>query len=232
MADDQQIAEPTDSVVDESAAKEKSLPDLLGEWDEHKKPVSKPEGLPADALAASRSDDSDDEIRGLKAANGDLTERLEKSERMGETFDRAMTHIDQRDLDELAKKLVAETGMNKRAANFEIEKKYREDEDFAAAADDRFDDPNRFASIVVNWICDLVETYPRTDADHGLAAAVLRSRSASGASYGAGDWPDLSKLNTAEFEVASRQIFEAARTGKLQSNRRRGGFLGTRPSGG
>ena len=73
MAEAQQIAEPTESVTGEPNGKNKSLPELLGEWDEHKRPASEPEVLPEDVVCKS---DSDDEIRGLKAANGDLTERL------------------------------------------------------------------------------------------------------------------------------------------------------------
>ena len=229
MAEAQQISEPEESGADDS--KEKSLPELLGEWDEHKRPASEPEGLSADDFAYNSKNEFEDKIRALESDLSDLTERAEQAEGMGEIFDRAMTHIDQRDFDELAKKLAAETGMNKRAANFEIEKKYREDEDFAAAADDRLDDPEGFAEKVVHMIHDLQETYPQPVDDHGLVVAVLNSRSARGVSYGAGDWPDLSKLNTAEFEVVSRQIFEAAETGKLRSNRPRGGCLRTRPSG-
>lgn len=232
MPDEAITVEPAESTADEKKSPAERLPELLADWDEHKRPASEPAGLPADVFAADTTE-FEDRIATLEADNATLTERTEKAEGMGDIFDRAMTHVDQRDFDELTKKLVSETSMSKRVAVMEVEKRYREDEDFAAAADDRFDEPEHFASKVVNWLEDLVETYPQTDNDHGLTAAVRMSRSVGGATYGARHYGDFSKMNTHEFAAASKEVFEDAEAGKLQpsSGGYRGGFISTRSAG-
>lgn len=222
-----EIVESSESSVVEPTAKEKSLPELLAEFDGHvpDKSVPKPEGLPADVLVAD-SNEFEDRISSLEADNSALSERAEKAEGMAESVENQAMRNDQHDLDKLVKKLVSETGITKRLARIEIEKLYGENEDFAAAADHRLDDPERFASKVVNMIYDLQDIYPQTDDDHGLTAAVRSSREARSRSGGVNDYQDLSKLNTAEFAAASKQIFEDAKSGKLRTSRYRGGFIG------
>ncbi len=231
------VTEPDESTADEKKSPAERLPELLAEFDEHKRPVREPEGLSADALD-NRTDeikDFESRISELETENGTLSERAEKAEETAKFVDESLARIDKHDLSRAADRITKETSLTQAAAEREIELRFYEDEAFANAADGRFDSPENFESALEGIVDDLADKYPQREDHRSLAHAYRIARSAHGGagSYDEGRYPDLSKLNDHQFAAASEQIFEDMRSGKLrpEGNSRGGGCLSTSPPG-
>ena len=205
------IAKPDESVADESV--EKSLGEHLAEWD-HRSDES--EGLKV------RDDEEISEfesrISTLEGENSELTERAEMAEGIGEFIDGSLERIDQHDFARAADRIARETGLSDAAAERELKLRMHEDPEFLAAADARFDSPEEFESVLESMVDDLQEKYPPSENPRHIAHAVRIARASHGSAgdYSQTDYPDLAPLNDREFAVASQQIFEDMKSGKLK----------------
>lgn len=238
---DNQVDESETTAPDEQngSGKESELKNLLSEWDNK---MSKSFDPPPEEEIIPRDEDEirefEEQIESLESEKSDLAERLEQSEVVTDFIEETLTIRDQHEFDRTIERFMSETGISKRVAELELKQQLLEDSDFLAAADDRFDNPERFESMVCDLIEDLHEQYPHTqsiggDEARGLVRAyrVTRSAHVGGGGYDEnhyGDWP---KMNDREFHDASEKVFADMRSGKLRPEGRRpsGGCLKTGP---
>lgn len=238
---DNQLDESETIAPDEqdSSGKESELTTLLAEWDNKmSKSFDQP---PEEKEIIPRDEDEirefEERIESLESEKSDLTERLEQSEVVTDFIEETVTIRDQHEFDRTIERFMSETGISKRVAELELKQQLLEDPDFLAAADDRFDNPERFESMVCDLIEDLHEQYPHTqsiggDEARGLVRAyrVMRSAHVGGGGYDENDYGNFSKMSDQEFAVATERVFEDMRAGKLKAEGRpRGGCLTTYP---
>ena len=242
MADEQQVADPTEANGSDT---EPDIKSLLADWDNKASkslaaPPEDPEFIPRDPDEIAEFESRISELETEKGELGtdivSLTERAEASENALEFVDENLLRIDQHDFDRTVEKITSDLGIDKRVVELEFKQRLLADPDFVAVADARFDAPEKFETAMENFVEELSEQYPRRESKsvrtaRHFAHAVRIARNTHntpGGVYNEGNYGDFSKMNDREFAQSSREVFADMKSGKLRpEGKGRGGCLST-----